>query len=60
MYFLKENGDLLSKVWKKDLKLKHNKLFKIKNDRLIIQLKCADCWLKKLLFVKKISKMISD
>ena len=46
---IKEHGDLLREVFKK----LNSKNFKIKNIRLIMQSKCADCRIKKSRFVKE-------
>ena len=49
---MKENGNLLRKVWKntKDL---YPKISKTKNDRLIMQSKCTECGNKTSIFVKE-------
>ena len=31
----------------------NSKIFKLKNSRLIMEIKCADCWIKKSRFVKE-------
>ena len=52
MFFIKEHGDLLSKVYKKTENL-NPKIFKTKNGRLIMQSKFPDCRTKKSIFVKE-------
>ena len=49
---IKENGDLLCKVQKKTENL-NPKIFKTKNNRLIMQSKCTECGNKKARFVKE-------
>ena len=49
---IKENGDLLRKVWEKTKNL-NPKIFKTKNNRLIMQSKCSDCGIKNSRFVKE-------
>ena len=38
---------------KKNTKNLNSKIFKTRNNRLIMQWKCSDCGIKKLIFVKK-------
>ena len=52
MYFIKEHEDLLHEVQKKTENL-DSKIFKIKNCRLIMQSKCAECRFKKSRFLKE-------
>ena len=44
---IKEHEDLLRKVQKKNWKFKDSKIFRTKNDRLIMQSKCTECEFKK-------------
>ena len=50
MYFIKEHADLLREVQKKNL---NSKIFRTKNNRLIMQSKCPVCGIKKSRFVKQ-------
>ena len=52
MYFIKEQKTYCVKCRKNTENLK-SKFFKTKNDRLIMQSKCADCGIKKSRFVKE-------
>ena len=52
MYFIKEQKTYCVKYRKNTENLK-SKFFKTKNDRLIMQSKCADCGIKKSRFVKQ-------
>ena len=52
MYFIKEQKTYCVKCRKNTENLK-SKFFKTKNDRLIMQSKCADCGIKKSRFVKQ-------
>ena len=52
MYFIKEQETYCVKCRKNTENLK-SKFFKTKNDRLIMQSKCADCGIKKSRFVKE-------
>ena len=53
MYFIKKNMQSYCVKCRKNTERLNSKIFKIKNGRVIMQTKCADCGTKKSRFVKE-------